>query len=114
MSQQKLDNFLKRKRASSPGEDRDLTANTSPIIHHGTSSASEIVNLDDLPWDPAERKKITQYHPNQRDEVRRKYLIRGPCQPRGHAFPRKRMGRLSRRFNPEWFDQYGNWIVDRV
>ncbi|KAL9661194.1 hypothetical protein QQ045_026016 [Rhodiola kirilowii] len=110
MSQQKLNFFLKRKHSSLVGEDRDLSANTSPIIHHGTSSVSEIINLDDLPWDPAEREKITQYHPNQRDEVRRKYLIRGPCQPRGHAFPRKRIGQLSRRFNPEWFDQYGNWI----
>ncbi|KAL9667914.1 hypothetical protein QQ045_002283 [Rhodiola kirilowii] len=72
MSQQKLDYFLKRKRASSAGEDGDLTANTSHIIHHDTSSTSEIVNLDDLLWDPAERKKIIQYHPNQRDEVRRK------------------------------------------
>ncbi|KAL9669181.1 hypothetical protein QQ045_006724 [Rhodiola kirilowii] len=107
---QKLDFFLKRKRSSSVGEDRDLSANTSPSIQHCTSSASEIVNLDDLPWDPAEKKKITQYHPNQRDEVRRKYLIRGPGQPCGHPFPRKRIRQLSRRFNPKWFDQYGNWI----
>ncbi|ESQ46879.1 hypothetical protein EUTSA_v10028186mg [Eutrema salsugineum] len=25
-------------------------------------------NLDDLPWDPAKRKKILEYHPNKRDE----------------------------------------------
>ncbi|XP_019093410.1 PREDICTED: uncharacterized protein LOC104754107 [Camelina sativa] len=44
------------------------------------------IDLDDLPWDPAKRKRIISYHPNQRDEVRRKYLTRGPCQPRGHLW----------------------------
>ncbi|KAL9856982.1 putative transcription factor and/or regulators TTF-type(Zn) family [Arabidopsis thaliana] len=42
------------------------------------------INLNELPSDPAKRKSILSYHPNQRDEVRREYLIRGPCQPRGH------------------------------
>lgn len=46
-------------------------------------------DLDALPWDPAERKKISQYFPNQRDEVRRKYLTRGPCQPRVMFFKRR-------------------------
>lgn len=42
-----------------------------------SDSKSNLDDLDDLPWDPAERKKILDYHPNQRDEVRRKYLTRG-------------------------------------
>ena len=40
------------------------------------------IDLSDLPSDPAVRKKNSEYHPNQKDEIRRKYLIRGPCQPR--------------------------------
>ncbi|KAL9669670.1 hypothetical protein QQ045_007217 [Rhodiola kirilowii] len=56
------------------------------------------------------RKKIREYHPNQRDEIRRKYLLRGPCQPRGHSFPQKLIAGSLRRFNVEWFDQYGNWL----
>lgn len=67
-------------------------------------------NLDDLPWDPAKRKKITAYHSNQRDEVRRKYLARGPCKPYGHNFLKKMIGKSLRRFSPAWFDQYGNWL----
>ena len=31
-------------------------------------------NIDDLPWDPAKRKSIKDYHANQVDEVRHKYL----------------------------------------
>ncbi|KAL9666885.1 hypothetical protein QQ045_001229 [Rhodiola kirilowii] len=74
------------------------------------SFALEYIDLNDLPWDPADRKKIREYHPNQRDEIRRKYLLRGPCQPRGHSFPQKLIAGSLRRFNVEWFDQYGNWL----
>lgn len=67
-------------------------------------------NLDDLPWDPAKRKKILTYHPNQRDEIRCKYLVRGPCKPYGHNFTKKMIGKSLRRFNPAWFDRYDNWL----
>ncbi|XP_019084184.1 PREDICTED: uncharacterized protein LOC104709114 [Camelina sativa] len=71
---------------------------------------SDDIDLDDLPWDPAKRKRIISYHPNQRDEVRRKYLIRGPCQPRGHRFKQTAIGGVLRRFNLKWFDMYGDWL----
>ncbi|XP_010412600.1 PREDICTED: uncharacterized protein LOC104698923 [Camelina sativa] len=64
------------------------------------------IDLDDLPWDPAKRKRIISYHPNQRDEVRRKYLNRGPCQPRGHRFKQTASGGVLRRFDLKWFDMY--------
>ena len=67
-------------------------------------------NLEDLLSDPADRKKPSDYHPNERDKVRRKYLIKGPCQPRGHDFPKTLSGKKLRRFNLEWFDLYGNWL----
>ncbi|ESQ50881.1 hypothetical protein EUTSA_v10022584mg [Eutrema salsugineum] len=80
------------------------------FLKRKSASTSETEsNLDDLPWDPAKRKKILEYHPNQRDEVRRKYLDRGPCKPYGHNFPKKMIGKSLRRFNPAWFDQYANW-----
>lgn len=48
------------------------------------------INLNSLPRDPAKRKKISEYHPNQRDEVRRRYLAEGPCKPpMSHPFPKK-------------------------
>ena len=33
-------------------------------------------------------------------------MIRGPCQPCGHDFPRTK----GRRICSAWFDQYGNWL----
>ncbi|XP_076909138.1 uncharacterized protein LOC143566280 [Bidens hawaiensis] len=38
--------------------------------------------------DPIDRIKISNYHPNQRDEIRRKYWLKGPCQPHDHEFPK--------------------------
>ncbi|KAL9830798.1 putative transcription factor and/or regulators TTF-type(Zn) family [Arabidopsis thaliana] len=68
----------------------------------------------DLPSDPVDRKRITDYHPNQRDEVIRKYLIRGPCQPREHIFKQSLIGKTLRRFNPAWFDGYKSWLEDNA
>ena len=34
----------------------------------------ELIDLDKLPRDPAKRKRMADYHPNQCDQIRRKYL----------------------------------------
>ncbi|CAH9102120.1 unnamed protein product [Cuscuta epithymum] len=91
----------------SPGSSNN---NASNIVSQSSSSIPKQVDLDELPSDPAKRRKISEYHPNQRDEIRRKYLIKGPCQPRGHDFPQKEIGKTLRRFNSKWFDQYPNWL----
>ncbi|CAH9107154.1 unnamed protein product, partial [Cuscuta europaea] len=70
----------------SPGSSNN---NASNIASQCSSSIPKQVDLDELPSDPAKRRKISEYHPNQIDEIRRKYLIKGPCQPRGHDFPQK-------------------------
>ncbi|KAM2968407.1 hypothetical protein FF1_028557 [Malus domestica] len=44
-----------------------------------------------------------------RDEVRRSYLQKGPCQPRGHNFPITNMSGINRRFIPQWFDEF-DWL----
>ncbi|XP_076955214.1 uncharacterized protein LOC143629961 [Bidens hawaiensis] len=42
-----------------------------------SSSKPSKVDLDDLPWDPSESLPISSYHPSQKDEIRRAYLLRG-------------------------------------
>ncbi|KAI3746066.1 hypothetical protein L6452_08485 [Arctium lappa] len=96
-----MEKFLKRKAPST-----------------GNTSNNNTIDINNLPWDPSERPKIRSYDPNQRDEVRRKYLVRGPCQPRGHEFPSKVIGAKARRFVVNWFDQF-QWLeysvkVDRA
>ncbi|XP_071734993.1 uncharacterized protein [Rutidosis leptorrhynchoides] len=109
---------MKRKAGSSSGSgdiaeecSSGNVSDTSIInIPEPISSVPIDFDLNDLPWDPADRKKIMEYHPNQRDEVRRKYWIRGPYQPRGQVFPKRMIGNKGRRFCPAWFYKHGNWL----
>ncbi|XP_070022524.1 uncharacterized protein [Nicotiana sylvestris] len=70
---------------------------------------SERVNLSSLEVDPEERLVIRKYHPNDHDAIRRKYIQRGPFQPREHKFPQRNFYGKLRRFNPQWFDEY-DWL----
>ncbi|KAG4108988.1 hypothetical protein GLYMA_U031215v4 [Glycine max] len=68
------------------------------------------INLEDFPLDLGKRIKISVYHPNDRDKIRRAYLQRGPCQPTQHNFPQRKIGKSLRRFCPSWFNEFGNWL----
>ena len=94
-NQSKLVRFLKRK--SPPPNDnnennegdisrtrRDGTAsNTNHTSHRSSRILSrQEVNFDELPYDPADRRRISDYIGDQlQNDVRRKYLTRGPCKP---------------------------------
>ncbi|XP_039135778.1 uncharacterized protein LOC120273212 [Dioscorea cayenensis subsp. rotundata] len=47
----------------------------------------------DIIADPGLQKPIEEYDTGIRDQVRREYLLMGPCQPVGHTFPRKQQGK---------------------
>ena len=88
-----------------------------PSMRQGSSSASPIeenctkkmrIDLSNLPSDPGLREKISTYHPNDQEAIRRFYLQKGPCQPVSHNFPSRLIGGVSRRFVPSWFEQYKN------
>ena len=71
--------------------------------------AQDEINWDEeIKYDSGLRKEIDSYHPNLRENVRRKYLENGPCQPRGINFPLVKIGEKekSRRFMREWFDEF--------
>ena len=63
-----------------------------------------------LPTDPGLRCPILDYNPNDRDQIRREFLLRGPCQPRSHKFPMSKCGKVLRKFNHVWFEEYPNWL----
>ena len=44
-------------------------------------------NLENLSSDLGLWQKISSYHPNNHDEIRRHYLTKGPCQPVLNVFP---------------------------
>ena len=80
------------------------------IVPHPTQRE---IDLDELPYDPADRKRISEYtrNPKKQDEIRRRYLTRGPYRPPPNFdYPYRDIGSDRRRFNPEWFKEYGGWL----
>ncbi|XP_042405026.1 zinc finger MYM-type protein 1-like [Zingiber officinale] len=68
-------------------------------------------DFSQLPADPGLRIPICSYNANIRDQVRRRYLQKGPCQPSSYEFPKRKFGVSQfRRFNPSWFKKFGDWL----
>ncbi|XP_073035006.1 uncharacterized protein [Primulina eburnea] len=71
----------------------------------------EEFDFSQLPTDPGLRTPICDYNANIRDQVRRAYLQKGPCQSSGYEFPKRKFGvSQCRRFNPSWFKEFGDWL----
>ncbi|RWR97035.1 zinc finger MYM-type protein 1-like protein [Cinnamomum micranthum f. kanehirae] len=104
-----MENYFKRK--STPSLSCPTLENDDNDQVSSASKKSRIeVNLADLPADPGLRNPILSYHPMDRDQIRRAYLQKGPCQPRDHKFPFTESAQDKRRFNPAWFKDYGSWL----
>jgi hypothetical protein len=63
------------------GNSSSGSRNTSRPAPKHNSAVPELIDLNKLPWDSAKRKQMAYYHPNQHEEIRRKYLIWEPNQP---------------------------------
>uniref|UniRef100_A0A1U7WDD1 Uncharacterized protein LOC104223000 n=1 Tax=Nicotiana sylvestris TaxID=4096 RepID=A0A1U7WDD1_NICSY len=91
------------------------SSSPSPTIHDNINplarlNKEKMLNLN-LEPDPAERKQISEYPPNLRDQVRRYYIQQGPCQPCSCRFPKRDFGGFMRQFNLEWFNtSYSGWF----
>ena len=69
----------------------------SPIDSPSQESHEVDIVEQEPPSDPALRPPISQYNPNERDRIRRFYLVKGPCQPNNHDFPQRDIGGTMRR-----------------
>ena len=61
------------------------------------------LDLTNLLGNSSLRKKMCDYHPSDRNQIRRAFLQKGPCQPFNDDFPRKEFGKTMRHFNLAWF-----------
>ena len=89
-----MDKYLIRKprtQDSSPMQDSSPVQDSFPMQDSSSSS------------DPGLRQKISSYHPNNHNEIRRHYLIKGPCQPVLHDYPVSYFSEKPRRFRSEWY-----------
>ncbi|XP_075664911.1 uncharacterized protein LOC142634498 [Castanea sativa] len=101
-----MDKFVIRKSC----RPQDLSSAQDLYLIQDSSSKHGRVDVNNLPSDPRLRKKISFYHPNDRNEIRRYYLQKKPCQRYEHDFPQTKIGGLMRRFNPKWFKEYESWL----
>ncbi|XP_073045823.1 uncharacterized protein [Primulina eburnea] len=72
------------------------------VIHTSDLATDEDLGL---------RTPICEYNVNIRDQVRRAYFQRGPCQPSGYEFLKRKFEvSQCRQFNPSWFNEFGDWL----
>lgn len=68
----------------------------------------EEVNFDELPYDPADRRRISDYIGEKlQNDIRRNYLTRGLCKPpSSFVFPTMMIANFPRWCQHEWFTKY--------
>ena len=98
-----MDKFLKRKTMVGESSSSQRIWSDQDTIQPETKKRFLDVDLRNLLADPGIWSRISEYHSNIHDEIRRAYLQKGPCQPRKHNFPQRKFGNTMRHFNPEWF-----------
>ncbi|XP_021724708.1 zinc finger MYM-type protein 1-like [Chenopodium quinoa] len=67
-----------------------------------------VYDVELLPHDPGKRINIMDYPANERNAVRRGYILKKPCQPKTHEFPQRQVSGL-RRFSVHWFKKW-DWL----
>ncbi|XP_022871961.1 uncharacterized protein LOC111391053, partial [Olea europaea var. sylvestris] len=108
-----MERFFQPKRKSIPSSPSSSCASSPATassraleLLNSTKKSRAQFNVDDLISDPGKRPPIESYDPNIRNDVRMTYLQKGPCQPHGHDFSRRRIGNDNRCFQREWFSEF--------
>ncbi|KAL4600609.1 hypothetical protein ACB092_11G211400 [Castanea dentata] len=89
-------------------EDVEIDVSTPKYSHQINASVrflphrSNTMPCENLPSDPGLRQKISSYHPNNHDEIRRHYLTKGPCQF-VHDFPVSKFSGKPCQFRSDWY-----------
>lgn len=107
----KIDQYFKRKNAEantkSPNiENSQVSLTNSPNFRNPPLKAQRIetnpVITQLLERDPGLRPQIWVHDVNQRDEIRRAYIMAGPYQPRLSEYPKSGPEKHRRRFQSSW------------
>ena len=86
-------------------------------IQDSSSSSKRVrvdFNFENLPSNPGLREKVSSYHPNNHDKIRRFYLQKSPCQPvlQVHDYPLTIFFKKPRRFKSKW-SYLGKMLVSK-
>ena len=79
-------------------------------LNHKIASTKIKINSEEIVVDPALRKSIEDYDTRIRDEIRRCYILKSPCQPLEHNFQRPHSKIKKKRcFQKSWFRTH-QWL----
>ncbi|XP_073035319.1 uncharacterized protein [Primulina eburnea] len=103
--------FYKPKESTSTREEHSPTK--AGISNHDDQHPSKYQRVESdvssyVQLDPVMRTPIWQCPVNERDAIRRAYILRGPYQP-VMEYPRTKLGEQYRRFQKCWFEQF-SWL----
>lgn len=103
-----MDKFItKRPRVSIGSSSASIGNKTQALDENLVVDSFDLEN--DIVSDPGLRKPIDSFDVNFQDRIRREYVAKGPCQPKGHAFPQTQFGPQFRSFRDSWFKDF-NWL----
>ena len=106
---QTMERFFLPKKRNTPPSEPSQQQNNDGNIGQSREKRARIEAGDDIISDPSLRKDINEYAPGIRDDIRRKYVQIGPCQPMSHDFARTQFGVKQRCFQTEWFEKW-DWL----
>ena len=91
-----------------------MSHDNSPNSENQLSKSPRIetskVDTQLLERDQGLHRQIWDYDVNQRDEIRRAYIMSGPYQPRLPEYPKSGSEKHHRRFQSLWFDSFPSWL----
>ncbi|XP_057740190.1 uncharacterized protein LOC130957341 [Arachis stenosperma] len=124
--QSKIDAIFKRKAADNVGVQTSQPSNLisqevqvselsnlTQNAHQHESKVSRLerdVDISLLERDPGKRRLIWQYNVNERDKIRRAYIIAGPYQPTNISYPASGNNNHRRYFQSSWFKKFPSWL----
>ncbi|KAK9713534.1 hypothetical protein RND81_06G033700 [Saponaria officinalis] len=101
----RLKNLFSFFKSNSP---TNIGENAIPDNEHD-ENADENIDITSLERDPGKRRHIGSYPLNERDIIRRAYVVHGPCQPHLDNYPSTQCGAQGQRFCHKWFKEW-TWL----
>ncbi|XP_042035252.1 zinc finger MYM-type protein 1-like [Salvia splendens] len=90
--------------ASVEANPEDIVSDPSAILNQ--ERINDEVTPENIVSDPGLRSPIARYDVQIRDRIRREYVSKGPCQPKGHVFRQTLYGKEKRSFQVKWFERH--------
>lgn len=72
----------------------------------GSNDSNVVLNDGDIIADPGLRIPIEKMNPNLRDAAKRGFILKGPCQTKGHSYPIRKIYGRNRSFHDKWFENH--------